>query len=645
MAGDLGHRIWRAARRNAFVLRMALALIVSVVLLLAGSQLYFSRAVTRELLHQDARSYAIDARAVEVAYIEGDDHQDGVEDALELVDSMEDRHGIMSARLLASDGSSISGVHDPDIASLAEGVPHAAGTEPLAVTPSETGSRLDFHAPVELGGRSFVLEVNASRSVLNERMAAMRDEALVFSTLALLLALVLFYLVGGRHLARRHRDVVEAATRDPLTDLGNHRSFQEELERAVAFAARRDEALAVALVDLDDFKLINDRQGHRQGDEVLMHVARVLEQGRPEDRAFRIGGDEFALLLPGADGVGVRTAIHRRLSAARQDRKACDFTCGVAVLPAGTTAEAAMLWEQADSALYEGKRRGGGGVVVFDDVAKLHSVVTPTKIHALRRLLENPRLEIAFQPIWDLEQDRVLGVEALARPWPGYGFDGPADMFAVAEKAGRAHELDSVCRYAALQHAADLPDDVLLFLNVNPQSLAHDTLTGDRLVRAVTAAGLEPERVVLEITERSQARPDQIVADAIRLRSLGFRLALDDVGAGNSGLEMLRDLPVDFVKIDRSVISRAIRDKHAEAVLLAIVAYAGRADAFVIAEGIESEEVLQFVRNAGSLQIVRDLPIRGGQGYLLGRPVNGLAQQPRGRGSRRAVSEPGSPRR
>jgi EAL domain-containing protein (putative c-di-GMP-specific phosphodiesterase class I) len=247
-------------------------------------------------------------------------------------------------------------------------------------------------------------------------------------------------------------------------------------------------------------------------------------------------------------------------------------------------------------------------------------VVTPTKVQSLRRMLENPRLEIAFQPIWDLECGRVLGVEALARPWPGYGFDGPADMFAVAEKSGRAHELDSVCREAALYAAADLPPDVLLFLNVNPQSLAHDTLTGDRLVRAVAASGLEPERVVLEITERSQARADQVVADAKRLRSLGFRLALDDVGAGNAGLEMLRDLPVDFVKIDRSVICSAPHDKHAQAVLLAIVAYASRADAFVIAEGIESEGVLEFVRNAGEIEVVRELPIKGGQGYLLGRP-------------------------
>ena len=229
--------------------------------------------------------------------------------------------------------------------------------------------------------------------------------------------------------------------------------------------------------------------------------------------------------------------------------------------------------------------------MVFDDVAELLSIVTPTKIQALRSLLDHPRIETAFQPIWDLQDGRVLGLEALTRPWVGYGFDGPADMFAVAEKIGRAHELDAVCRAATLARADEIPEGVLLFLNLNPQSLTHGELGGDRLLRTVAAAGLDPSQVVLEITERSEARLSQVVADATRLRGLGFRIALDDVGAGNAGLEMLRELPVDFVKIDNSIIATAFEDIHAQAVLLAIIAYAGRAGAYVIAEGIESEQI------------------------------------------------------
>ena len=138
-------------------------------------------------------------------------------------------------------------------------------------------------------------------------------------------------------------------------------------------------------------------------------------------------------------------------------------------------------------------------------------------------------------------------------------------------------------------------------------------------MRTVEAAGLRPSQVVLEITERSDARLSQVVEDATRLRGLGFRLALDDVGAGNAGLEMLRELPVDFVKIDHTVIAAALDDTHAQAVLLAIIAYAGRAGAYVIAEGIESEQILSFVHNAEDLHLADGPPIKGGQGYLLGR--------------------------
>jgi diguanylate cyclase (GGDEF)-like protein len=382
------------------------------------------------------------------------------------------------------------------------------------------------------------------------------------------------------------------------------------------------------LVDLDEFKSVNDRFGHRRGDEVLLATARVLDQGRGEDRAFRIGGDEFALLLPGSDTAGARAGVERRLAAARKSAAAAPFTAGVAMLPAGMTTDPAVLWEQADAALYEGKRAGGGEVVVFDDVAEHLSIVTQAKTQSMRTFLEEPRLETAFQPIWDLQEGHMLGLEALARPWDGYGFDGPAEMFVIAEKIGRAHELDALCRTAALARAHELPDDVLLFLNVSPQSLAHGTLRGDRLLRTVAAAGLDASQVVLEITERSEARLSQVVADATRLSELGFRLALDDVGAGNAGLEMLRRLPVDFVKIDGSVIGgAAAHDTQAQAVLLAIIAYARRANAYVIAEGIETHRILSFVRNADGLRLP-DAPIRGGQGFLLGRPSADITTRP-----------------
>jgi diguanylate cyclase (GGDEF)-like protein len=616
-------------RRHALAVRVVVAVAVSLGLLLFASELFFARAASRELVQQDARSYVADAGALETAYREGSDPADAMDDVLDLVDSMEDRRGVAAAKLLDANQKIVTAPRDAKLRSDrgSQSPRHAGPTYADVQTREVAGHGFQFVVPIHLGGKPFLLEVDEEGQVLHARISALRDETLVFSIVSLLLGMGLFYLLGGRTLARRHSLVVKRATRDSLTDLGNHRAFEDELARAVGVTARSREPLALALIDLDDFKSINDRFGHRRGDEVLSKVARILDQGRGLDRAFRIGGDEFALLLPGIDGSGARAGLERRLAAARHSATSFSFTVGVAVLQAGAGTDPAVLWEQADAALYEGKRSGGGAVVVFDDVTELSEVVTPTKIQAVRALLEQPRLEMAFQPIWDLEEGHLLGLEALARPWTGYGFDGPADMFAVAEKIGRAHELDSICRSAALARADELPHGVLLFLNVHPQSLTHGALAGDYLPRSVAAAGLTPSQIVLEITERSDARLSQVVADATRLRSLGFRLALDDVGAGNAGLEMLRELPVDFVKIDRAVIAAAIDDASAQAVTLAIIAYARRTGAYVIAEGIESEQILAFVRSVEEVNVVHGPPIKGGQGYLLGQPSPDISQQ------------------
>jgi EAL domain-containing protein (putative c-di-GMP-specific phosphodiesterase class I) len=260
------------------------------------------------------------------------------------------------------------------------------------------------------------------------------------------------------------------------------------------------------------------------------------------------------------------------------------FASGVA-----SPSEPESPWERADAALYEAKRRGGDAVVGASELdAAATPVVTIDKARALRRLLAEGRVEAALQPIWDLEQGEITSVEALARPFDLHGLDGPGEAFEVADRLGRAHELDALCRAAALRRAADLPDGAVLFLNVAPQTLERGALADDALLREVRAAGLSPERVVLEVTERSEARLPAVMAEAARLRELGFGVALDDVGSGNAGLEMLRELAVDYVKIDRGVVQAAPSDRGARAVLLAIVTFAREVGAYVIAEGIET---------------------------------------------------------
>jgi len=259
-------------------------------------------------------------------------------------------------------------------------------------------------------------------------------------------------------------------------------------------------------------------------------------------------------------------------------------------------------------------------VVLFEVISSTSSLSQPERVRALGELIAHGDLEVAFQPIWDLDRDEILGYEALARPDVRFGFGGPGELFELAEKLGNAHLLDDIARRSALRAAGELPHGAMLFLNVSPKSLERDTLAGDSLVQTVQAAGLRPEQIVLELTEHATTRLRHVVREITRLRGLGFRIALDDVGAGNAGLELLCSVAVDFVKIDRSVIAKAGQDPSALGVLEAVIAYAARTGATVIAEGIENEAQLALVREPGSA----DHPshaIRGGQGFLLGRPA------------------------
>jgi len=356
-------------------------------------------------------------------------------------------------------------------------------------------------------------------------------------------------------------------------------------------------------------------------------VGAFLRGLRAEDRPFRLGGDEFALLLPGAAEGDAAATLERLRRGAGRGFYGATASVGVAALAPGPGAgvedaalDADTLRERADAALYEAKRRGRDRVVAFGEIADTAAIVSGAKVQAVRRLLAEGQLTIAFQPIWDLARGGVLGYEALSRPDPSYGLDGPAEAFAIAEKLDHAHDLDALCRQAILARAAEVPADALLFLNLSPQTLEHNARPAAALAEVVAAAGLTPARVVLEITERAVTRPEVVAREARRLRAVGFRLALDDVGAGNAGLEMLRQLPVDYIKIDRAVVVGALTDTTARAVLAAIVAFARQAGTVVIAEGIETPEMLTFVQRAGLAEATPWEGIRGVQGYLLGRP-------------------------
>ena len=447
-------------------------------------------------------------------------------------------------------------------------------------------------------------------------LAKVRRSLALIGLLGLLGGGVVFYLVGGRGLTRSHRFALERATLDGLTDLPNQRAFQDDLERAAALAARHGEAFALAVMDIDDFKFLNDRHGHRHGDELLLRVAKLLRGGRASDSAFRIGGDEFALLMPRTDGARAAVALLRIRKQFAEARVA--VSVGLTVLRPGQ--DVATLREEADAGLYEAKRRGGDALVRFEDIRDSVVITTSAKTQALRRLLVEHELEIAFQPIWDFEHGSLVGVEALARPSQDYGFAGPAEAFDIAEQIGRVHELDMLCVEKALARVPELPDDALLFINIAPRTLDLDADSDGWLVAAVERSGIDPSRVVIEVTERFGGRMSSIVKGLQGLRDAGLQLAVDDVGTGNSGLEMLRQVHAEFVKIDRSIVVAAMTEPGARAVLLAMATFANETGAFVIAEGIEDLRMLEFLRRLEDDMNVARPRIHGGQGYGLGRP-------------------------
>jgi len=437
----------------------------------------------------------------------------------------------------------------------------------------------------------------------------------VFPIGLLLLAVMLFIV---RTYQRRIDEGISAelarlartALTDNLTDLGNHRAYQEDLQRILASVSGHKEGLALAIIDIDELKMINDTSGHLEGDRVLTTFAAILRKGRRFEGIYRLNGDEFAIILPHMTLGEATDTMEQLRYDAEQGLSGATVSIGITnSLFADCDCE--LLQEQAHLAVSEAKRHSHNTVVTFEDIRENVTLIAPAKIHALHRLLSGQRVNVAFQPIWDLKQDRLLAFEALTRPPVDYGFSGPQEAFDIAEKIGRAHELDYLCVHAILERAAELPPDALLFLNLTPQTLDHDVLTGAILLEAVLSAGLTPDRVVLEITERSVVRLEVVVREARKLRSLGFRLALDDTGAGNAGLEMLSQLPVEFVKIDRAIVVKALTDTSARTVLIGITTMARQMNSYVIAEGIEDVAMLTLVQQVGSQAV---------QGYLVGRP-------------------------
>ncbi len=410
---------------------------------------------------------------------------------------------------------------------------------------------------------------------------------------------------------------------DPLTGLGNHRAFQEELGRQVAQATRDGRPLSLAILDLDDLKRLNDGQGHAAGDQLLASVGRLIRATlRGADRAFRIGGDEFALLLPTTETEAAFGVVRRLLASATgghptlRNTPHFSFSAGISTCPM-PSADGVRLTHHADAALYWAKRHGRTDIQVFDPAR--HGAVgdersTEELAAAVSRVASQRELRPVYQPIISLTSGLPVGFEGLVRPAPGSGFADAGSLFTAAEVADRTVELDMAAIETIAAHVEQLLPGQYLGLNASPRTLETEQFHVGELIGIMRRYGLRPDQVVVELTEREAIEDlTRLRANLERIRAAGFRIAADDVGAGNAGLRLLSEITFDIVKIDLSLVQKGLLQESSLAVLRGLREMARRSGATVVAEGVETPEQLVALRRLG---------ITAAQGYLLGRPAD-----------------------
>lgn len=408
---------------------------------------------------------------------------------------------------------------------------------------------------------------------------------------------------------------------DSLTKIPNRRKFFSQLNEVCARASARQQRFAVAILDLDGFKAVNDLYGHAQGDQLLQQVGqRLLQACSSKDlHLARLGGDEFALIIDcdlsndalGEVGRLVCDTLRQPFSLSSTTVQIAT-SVGVATFP-DMASDAATLYEHADYALYQGKRERRGAVTLFSDQDKEEIQRKANIEQALRQADFDSELSVFFQPIVRLSDRMPIAFEALAR-WQSAtrGAIAPVEFIPAAERMGIINQLSVTLLKKALAAAAQWPPELRLSFNLS----ANDINTSDgmaEIIRVISQSGFAPSRLDLEITETAVLQDlDKTRRMICSLRELGCGITLDDFGTGYASLSHLHALPLTRIKIDKSFVIDIERNAVSHKIVKSLLALTLDMELACVVEGVETEQHLQTLQELGAVYA---------QGYLFARPL------------------------
>lgn len=418
----------------------------------------------------------------------------------------------------------------------------------------------------------------------------------------------------------REQQIMHASLHDALTGLPNRRFFIEKLDRALARQSGSHRTL-VAFIDLDDFKAINDAMGHPFGDELLRSVGQTLQERFPNAMVARLGGDEFGLLLEGIEPATDCTALARTLETLLNRELSIDgrgiaisASIGIAIGPQDADSSDSLL-KCSDLALLRARNEGKGACHFFETELDAEASRRRHLEIDLRRAIRDGDFELYFQPLFSISENRIKGFEALMR-WPHkeHGMIGPATFIPIAEETGLIVQLGEWALRDACRQAAQWPEDISVAVNISPRQFMTDGLA-PCIAQALAQSGLSACRLELEITESVFiGNVDKTLKLLHSLQALGVRVALDDFGTGYSSLSYLRSFPFNKIKIDQSFVRALEEGGSAHAIVRAIATLADALGMETLAEGVETQALMDILRQEGCDMI---------QGYLIGRPVPG----------------------